>query len=225
MEKTMRKLTLLTALAVLSACGGTDPGNGSQTLYVKAALDSDGSPDGTNISVEIRENDRAGAPITDAIVILKAQGGEQHLLGVLGGQRGTPLYAKNGFAWDKGFTLSIRRVKDSLDAALEMPGFTVITDPVSSTTFNRTPTNRFVVRWRDEFGRFAEYPEVKLERADIRQTLSEDRQELAIDAMRLVPTEEEQVTVTRTNKVLLQGGLDGSEWTATTHHRISFRVQ
>ena len=84
---------------------------------------------------------------------------------------------------------------------------------------------KLIVRWRDEFGRFAEYTEVRLDQADIRQTLTQDSQEFTVDSMRLVPTNEEHVTVTRTNKGLLQGGLDGSEGTATTQHRIAFKVQ
>jgi hypothetical protein len=221
----MRQLTLLTLVTLLSACGGTDPGTGSGTLYVKAALDTDGSTIGTNFVLELRENDHAGTPVTDAVVTLRSQRGEMTTIFPLQAVNDTPVYARAGLEWDTGYVLSVHRGTDRIDAALELPGVTVITDPVQSTTFNRTQGQKLIVRWRDEFGRYAEYPEVRLDQADIRQTLTQDSQEFTVDSMRLVPTNEEHVTVTRTNKVLLQGGLDGSEWTATTHHRIAFKVQ
>lgn len=227
--RTLSTLAAAIALTFLTACGGTDPGTGSRTLYVKAAMHSDGSTDGTRVQVELRENDQEGPVVTDAIVTLKGQSGRDQVLGLVGedSRLGTKLvYARQGFAWDTGFVLQVRRAdRDTLDATLEMPGATVITDPVSSTTFSRSRGERFVVRWRDEYNRIAQYPEVRLERADIRQTLNQDLTQFELDPSRLVPTQEEQVVVTRTNKVLLAGGLDGSEWTATTTHKVSFRVE
>lgn len=227
--RTLNTLAAAIALTFLTACGGTDPGTGSRTLYVKAAMTTDGSTDGTRVQVELRENDQDGPLVTDAIVTLKGQSGKDQLLGLVGENTrlGTKLlYAGQGFAWDTGFVLQVRRgERDSLDAALEMPGATVITDPVSSTTFSRSKGERLVVRWRDEYNRIAQYPEVRLEQADIRQTLNQDMTQFEIEASRLVPTLEESVSVTRTNKVLLAGGLDGSEWTATTTHKVSFRVE
>jgi hypothetical protein len=221
---TFTRLALAAALVLASACG-SDPGTGSHTLYVQGSLNTDGSTDGTSVRVEIREGSRTGAVVTDAIVTLRSVAGVDQTLGLV--NRGnTPAYERSGFAWDRGFVLQVRRGgTDTLDAALETPGLTVITDPVSSTTFNRTTNQRFVVRWRDEYGRAAMVPEVRLARADIKQSLAQDVSQFELEASRLVPSNDEQVTVTRTNKVMLQGGLDGSEWTATTHHRIEFRVE
>ena len=221
---TVTRFALVAVFAVLSACG-SDPGTGSHTLYVRGSMDTDGSTDGTSVRIEVREGNRSGTVVTDAIVTLRSVAGTDQTLGLI--NRGnTPVYERSGFAWDRGFVLQIRRGNtDMLDAALETPGVTVITDPVQATTFNRTNNPRFVVRWRDEYGRAAQMPEVRLERADIKQSLPQDVNQFELESSRLVPTQDEQVTVTRTNKVTLQGGLDGSEWTATTHHRIDFRVE
>jgi hypothetical protein len=173
----------------------------------------------------VREANQTGNVVTDAIVTLRAVSGADRTIGLV--NRGnTPVYESSGFAWDRGYVLSIRRGSaDLLDAAIETPGVTVITEPISGTTFNRTNNPRFAVRWRDEYGRVAQAPEVRLERADIRQTLAQDAMQFEIESSRLVPTNDEQVRVSRSNKVTLQGGLDGSEWTATTRHRIDFKVE
>lgn len=222
-------LAFSAAFTFLAACGGTDPGTGSQTLYVRAALETDGSTNGTGIAVEIRERDASGPVVTDAIVTLRSQSGVDQLLAATASSTrpdSIVLYRRDGFAWDHGFVLSVRRgADDFLDAALELPGVTVITDPVASTTFQRATQGRLLIRWRDEYGRQAQVPEVRLERADLEQTLPSDALQYEVDASRLVPASDEVVTVSRTNKVTLAGGLGNSEWKATTRHQIQFRVE
>ena len=77
----------------------------------------------------------------------------------------------------------------------------------------------------DGEGRKADTVDVDFDRADYRQTLDEDTGSHTVEANRLEPANDERVTVRRTRKLELPGGLSGSNFTATTRHRITFKVK
>lgn len=223
----MRQLrTLLLSMTALAAaaCGGTDPGIGTKTLYVRANMGSDGSTDSNIIAVEVREGSNSGNVVTDAQVVLKSsRNGDLALQLVQLGNLSQ--YVHTNFLWDAGFVLSVRRGNDSLDAALVVPGYTVITEPISGTTFRKADGRPLRILWRDEFGSRAQEVDVRLDKADVRQTSTTDVFFQEFQASQLVVEPKERVDVTRKNKVTLAGGVAGSEWSAQTHHRVEFHVE
>lgn len=216
-----RTLTLL-SLAVLSACGATNPGGGTRTLFVTARLSSDGSTPGTTARVTVRDGSPNGGFVTNAEVVLK--GGK---LGkrTLTYDPGNTRYELDDFAWDDAFRLEVTRGNDFLDGQIEAPGFTVITSPISDTTFRKADGQPLVIKWTDATNRRAQRVQVRVDKAGIDSTINQDGLEFRVEPNQLKVEDKEKVRVERTNEVELAGGVAGSVLSAETHHSIEFRVE
>lgn len=228
----MRQLTAMVAIAGLvglAGCGGSNEGSGSETLFVKATAESDGSTDGSWLAVEVREGSSEGAIVTDAVVTVRGDdSGEFNLPweGINWGGFRAGAYVKRDLAWDTGWNILVKRGEDGLEAYLSAPGITNITEPLGGTTFKRGDGNAMMVRWKDGEGRRAELVEVDFSEADeADRDLAEDTLELEVEPNRLVATDRERLEVRRTNEVKLAGGTPGSVFKATTRHRIEFKVE
>lgn len=212
-------------LLVLTGCGGSDPGGGTKTLYIEANAVSDGSANGTSLSVVIRSGSSNGNFVQDAQVTMIGDKGSNYTLD-FAGIFGIGGYGKSGFAWEPGWRLKIVRGADRAEGYLSAPGLTTITNPTASTTYNHTDQQPLTVRWRDESGKSAQTVEVKLKNARYDQVRSEDRGAYDIPVGTWgQASSDEQLTVTRTNSVALAGGVDGSVFKASTTASVRFQVQ
>ncbi len=227
--RTMSLLVVVGSLVSLSACGGSNPGGGTKTLFVKAQAQSDGSTDGTSLAVEVRQGTSDGQLITDAVVTVKGNKTGEFSLpweGVSWGSFRLGAYRKSQATWDTGWRLSVKRGTDALDAYVEAPGITTITNPIGGTTFRRADGKPLLVQWKDSDGRRAQVVTIDFDKADGADTsLAEDRLEHSIEQNRLVVDDKERVEVRRKNEIQLAGGTPGSIFSATTEHRIEFRVE
>lgn len=217
---TYRALAVIAIAALGAACGGSNPGSGSKTLYVQALAESDGSAGGTSIDVEVRDGSSQGLVVGDATVTVTGDSTGNLPLSWDGNSR----YSGGGFDWDTGWSIDVKRGDDVLQAYLQAPGITIITNPISATTFTRADGNPLIVKWQDE-GHRAEAVRIELNDSNFRRDLSNDPLELAIPVNSLVPTGNERVEVNRSTEVNLEGGTPGSLFRATTRHRIEFIVQ
>ncbi|RMG10391.1 MAG: hypothetical protein D6729_19610 [Deltaproteobacteria bacterium] len=227
---TPRGIGLLGAasLLLLAACGGSDPGGGTKTLYVNAATASDGSRDGTWIVVEVREGSSDGAIVDDAVVTVTDDEGNARRLnfsGVSIGNFAAGVYADTDFDFKGGTRLEVERGSDHLFAYLEHPGITTITQPIANTTFRRTEHEALRIEWKDARGRSARFVHIKLDRADYERTLENDPGFHEVEVNRLKPGANETLHVERYNEIQLAGGVTGSRFRATTVHRIDFDVE
>lgn len=225
----MRSLFLTVLATTLLAGCGSNPGGGTRSLYVKAEAWSDGSTDGTWISVEVRDGSSNGTILNDATVSMHGnRSGDFNLPweGVSFGNFRAGSYHKGSMAWDSGFQISVKRGNDALDGYLEVPGVTTIVNPLGGTTFRRADGQPLVVKWKDDVSHVAQKVTVTFDHADAANSiLNQDPLQLPVDPNRLVAASPERVEVRRENTVNLAGGVAGSSFTGTTRHRIDFNVE
>ncbi|MBI3184051.1 MAG: hypothetical protein HYZ28_18105 [Myxococcales bacterium] len=224
----MRAPILVAAAIALAACGGSNPGGGTRTLYVKAQAETDGTTDGTRLGLEVREGSSGGTLITDAVVILRGdKSGESSLpwQGLKWGDFALGSYFKSGIAWEPGWAIEVRRGNDRLDAYLQTPGYTTIVEPIAQTTFRRTEGKPLAVKWKDSFDRRAKTVTVDVDKAKYQRTLPEDPLSHEIEANRLVSENNERITLERVNEIELAGGTPGSIFRGTSKHRIEVNVE
>jgi hypothetical protein len=222
----MRLLTRASLCAVLVigavGCGGSDPGNGSGTLFVRARAETNGNTSGTHLSVQVRRGSENAELLTDAVVIIRGDRTGQFNL-PYGGDFGGA-HARRDMAWDTGWELEVKHGEDHLKAYLEAPGVTHITSPLGNTTFLRA-ADPLIVKWTDTEGRKAEVVELRLDKAKADFATAEDKGEYRVEASRLVSEDKEKVEVRRRNEINLAGGVPGSSFRATSKHEIEFRVE
>lgn len=227
----IRSKTMLAAVALATlalGCGGSNPGGGTRTLFVRVVAESDGSTDGTSLALQVREGGSNGPIVSDAAVLVRGdKTGEATVpwQGVRWGDFAAGAYVRDGIAWDSGWAIQVRRGSDFLDAYLANPGITTITEPIGGTTFRRADGKPLAIRWKDDYGRRSEQVRVRLDKAQIDQVYSDDKGSLELELNRLVATDKERIEVIRTNDIELAGGTPGSSFQATTRHRIEFRVE
>ena len=213
--------TLLIAL-VASSCGFTSPGGGTQTLFVTARLSSDGSTAGSSARVTVRQGSSTGDLVKDAEVAIR--GGP---LGrtIVPYDDGRDQYRLDSFTWVDGFRLEVIRGRDFLDGSITAPGPTLITDPVSGSTFRRADNQPLIIRWRDERNQPADTTQLRLDKAKIERTLAAGVLVIPVDPSELVVNDKERVRIERTSEVALAGGVAGSTLSASTQHEIEFKVE
>ncbi len=218
----MTRSALLAVALCVSACGYSSPGGGTGTLYVVAHLTGDGSTAGSSARVTVRSGAPNGDVVTDAEVAIR------------GGPLGRTLvpydadredYRLERFTWVPGIRLEVLRARDVLDGAIDVPGATLITNPISDSTFRRADGPPLVVRWKDEFGVVAQETRVRLDKADIERTSPRGALEFVVPVADLRVDDKERVRVSRRNEIALVGGVAGSILTATTAHQVEFRVE
>lgn len=211
-------------LLLLVACGGSDPGAGTQTFYVEAVAESDGSTDGTYLQVLIKQGSSSGDIVSDATVEMIGEKGTSHVLPWVG-VFGIGVFRKNNIIWEAGWRLRVTRGQDRVEAYLNAPGITTILEPAAGSTFNRAAGTPLVVRWKDESGHGAQTFSVDTRRADYSIARAEDPGLVQLEASRLVAATDERITVKRTSEVKLGGGVVGSFFKATTRAEVGVIVQ
>jgi hypothetical protein len=215
--------SILISLAFLtSACGFTSPGGGTGTLFVTARLTSDGSTAGSSARVTVRAGSETGTLVKDAEVAIRG-GSLGRTLVAYDDQRDQ--YRLDGFSWVQGFRLEIVRGNDKLDGSIEAPGATLITDPISSSTYRRSDGAPLVIRWKDDRGSPASTTQVHLDKAKIDRPIPVGIFELQVQPNELTVSDKEKVQVQRSSEVVLSGGAPGSVLSAGTDHEIEFTVE
>jgi len=229
-EISLRRLVLLAVGIFLSfSCAGSNPGTGTQTLFVKAQAITNGSTEGSWMAVEVRQGSADGQLVTDATVTVTGDETGEVQLPWSGNQVGASMmgaYRKAQLVWDSGWTLHVSRGTDRVDAYLQAPGVTTIVAPLAGTTFDRAVGQPLDITWKDDAGRRAEQVELSLDHADQASvTLPVDTLEHQVEANRLIATDKEKLDLKRKNQIELAGGAPGSLFSATTEHSIEFAVQ
>ena len=206
---TRTTLVVVGALA-LTACGGTNPGWGSQTLFVSARLSSDGSTDGTSARVEVRLGSSTGAVVPDATVTLKGNKLADRALTFRDNVGNGGAYVADNFAWDSNFAIDVKHGDDNLVGSLDPPGASIITAPIAGTTFRRADSTK-----------------LSLEKAKIDQSWANGAEpfHVELEPSQLVANDKERISLDRTSEVNLAGGTAGSVMRATTSHRIEVTVE
>jgi hypothetical protein len=222
---------ILAAAFLFIACGGSDPGRGSRTLHVEAVAYTEGTRDSTRFMVVVREGGSSGRQLTDDVRV-RIRGrdeGDWRTLpyeGIDWGPFVAGAHHRSGIDWQSGFYLEVERSdEDWLEAYLEFPGHTRITEPVSGTAYRNDPGLPLSVRWEDDRNRRAEEVRIELNRNDYEVVLLEDSRRHDIPANVFGRTGTERVTIFRSNEVELAGGTRGSYFEAITRHRIEFVVE
>ncbi len=218
----MRALLALVSVVVCSACGYTSPGGGTGTLFVTARLSSDGSTQGNRARVTVRSASSTGDVVPNAEVAL--QGGALKRT-VLSWDPDSKQYRLDGFTWVDGFRLEVIRGNDLLDGSIDAPGATLITNPISDSTFRRADAQPLSITWKDTRNAPAKTTQVRLDKANVDRAIPEGLYELRLDANELTASTKETVRVERSNEVNLAGGAVGSLLSASTNHEIEFRVE
>ncbi|MFZ5441734.1 MAG: hypothetical protein ACOZQL_17155 [Myxococcota bacterium] len=214
---------LLPAFALLvSACGYTSPGGGTGTLFVTARLTSEGSTASSRARVTVRAGSMSGAIVEDAEVSIRGGALQKTVVPF---DRDSSQYRLDGFQWVEGLRLEVVRGSDLLDGSIDVPGETLITDPINDSTFRRADGQPLVVRWKDARGSPATTTGVRLEKAKLDRTIPQGIFEFRVEANELVANDKERVRVERSNEVTLAGGAAGSVLSAATDHSIEFRVE
>ena len=218
----MTRSLLLPLALFTSACGFTSPGGGTGTLFVTARLTSDGSTAGSSARVTVRAGAETGALVKDAEVAIRG-GSLGRTLISYDDQRDQ--YRLDGFSWVQGIRLEIVRGNDKLDGSIEAPGATLITDPISRSTYRRADGAPLVIRWKDDRGSPAHTTQVHLDKAKIDRPIPEGSFELRVEPNELTVSDKEKVRVERSSEVVLSGGAPGSVLSAGTDHEIEFTVE
>jgi hypothetical protein len=216
-------LGVLAGAVLLTACGGSDPGSGTQTLHVEATATSDGSSNGTSLLVVVRDGTASGSFVDNATVTLIGDRGTTYTPGFVG-VFGVGGYFKNAINWEGGWRLRIERGNDNLEAYIAGPGLTDITAPAPNTTFMKSNAQNLVVQWRDEMGRAMPNASVKFRRANIDRTV-QDTGSFTVDFNELVAATDERITVTRWTEIPLKGGVTGSLFKAQSVDELNLIVQ
>ncbi len=214
---------LLCGLAVLfSACGFTSPGGGTGTLFVTARLTSDGSTAGSRARVTVRQGSMTGDIVTNAQVAIRGGALDRTVLPF---DDGPNQYRLDGFRWVEGFRLEVIRGNDLLDGAIDAPGASLITAPISDSTFRKADGQPLIITWKDDRGALARNTQVRLDKANVDRSIPEGVMELRVDPADLKVDAKEKVRLERSNEVNLAGGAAGSVLSASTNHEIEFRVE
>ncbi|PZR08366.1 MAG: hypothetical protein DI536_24605 [Archangium gephyra] len=218
----MTRCALALFAMCVSACGFSSPGGGSKTLYVVAHMSGDGSFNGSRARVTVRGGSERGEAMREAEVAIR------------GGTLGRTLipwdedreeFRLDSFTWVPGVRLEVVRGDDWLDGAIDVPGATLITNPIADSTFRRADNVPLVVRWRDEFGTVAQDTRVRFDKADIEKTAVRGSLEFVVPPNDLRVDDKEKVRVQRSNEIQLEGGAPGSVLTASSEHEIEFKVE
>lgn len=215
------RFPLFIAALTLVGCGYTSPGGGTGSLYVTARLTSDGSTSGTRARITIRNSSSEGSFVENAEVALRGGPLARTVLRYVEDER---QYQLDGFVWPDAIRLEVLRGADVLDGAIDAPGPTLITNPVSEQTVRRSD-GPLLIQWRDQRNAVVENTHVRLQRADIDRALLGNPLDARVEPNELVVSTRENIRVERSNEVALVGGAAGSVMSAATVHDVDFNVE
>ncbi|MDP1829911.1 MAG: hypothetical protein Q8L48_42005 [Archangium sp.] len=214
--------SLLVASAILASSCLTSPGGGTGTFFVTARLTSDGSTAGSRARVTVRQGSSTGDLVKNAEVAIRG-GSLGRTIVPYDDQRDQ--YRLDSFSWVEGFRLEVIRGNELLDGAIEAPGATLITDPISDSTYRRADGPPLLIRWKDSRNAGASTTRLRLDKANLDKSIPSGVYEVRVDPNELVVSDKEKVRLERSNEVNLAGGVGGSVLSASTEHEIEFRVE
>jgi hypothetical protein len=218
-----RTLLLSACLAAgLSACGGTNPGSGSGTLFVSARFSTDGSPSNAAARITVREAGPAGAIVKDATVTVSGSKAPKTNVPFVD-MNNENEYRATQIPWDDIIRLEIVRGSDRVEASVASPGTSQITFPTQDSTIRQA--NGLTVVWRDANNQPANTVRIRLNRAMVDSTLADDKFEFNVPFDKLVVADDEQINLERSNEVAPAGATPGSVMSVTTYHSIRFKIE
>lgn len=224
----MKKLMIanLVALLLIGCSGSEDPGTGTKTLKVVAALEAReqipnaSSRNDFDVTVEVLVT-KDSLPVSDALVIATLDGDDEILLDEGDLLKGR--YTASRVGYPGSVELDVESGDDNVkDALLLCPDIHVFKSPTPGQV---VPAGQDLeVKWdRDEPADAAELESKKEGRIEI-----EDTGSYTLDATHFPgkpdKQEDDRITLWRTERVGLEGGVGGSELSVLVRNRVEFLV-
>jgi hypothetical protein len=224
----MKKILIANLIAfLLIGCGGSeDPGTGTKTLKVVADIEArEQIPNASNandfdVTIEVLVT-KDSLPVTNALVVVTLDGDEELLLDE--GELLKGRYTTSLVGYPTSVELDVESGDDNVkDAVVLCPDIHVFTNPTSGQV---VPANQDLeVLWeREERADAAELESRKEGKLEIDDTGS-----FILDATHFPgkpdKQEDDHITLWRTQRVGLEGGVGGSELSVMVRNRVEFLV-
>jgi hypothetical protein len=189
-------------LAACSSDNGTDPGSGTGTLLVEGHVSYDSETGSADVSVRVQ---RAGTPVTDAVVKLQSDKGNATLTLDQNGQ-----YHGLQPGWASYYAINVSSGSDRLDGSIEAPDQVVVTspDPTMAIDPHTAPNGVVTLKWS---GSPAMQIHVKTKDFEFQGA---DAGHIDVPASNFQDTSQE-LEITRQNSTPLAGGAPGSTLSAS----------
>ncbi len=212
---------------LLIGCGGTDdPGTGTQTLKVVAGIEAReqipnaSSANDFDVTIEVWVT-KDGLPVNDALVVVTLDGDDE--ISLEEGELLKGRYTKSLVGYPVSVELDVEAGDDNVkDAMVLCPDIHVFTNPTSGQVI---PAGQDLqVKWeREERADAAELESKKEGKLEI-----EDSGSYTLDATYFPgkpdKQEDDHITLWRTRRVGLEGGVGGSELSVTVRNRVEFLI-
>jgi hypothetical protein len=224
----MKKILIANMIAfLLIGCGGTeDPGTGTNTLKVVAELEAReqipnaSSTNDFDVTIEVVVT-KDNLPVTNALVIVTLDGDEELLLDE--GELLKGRYTASLVGYPTSVELDVESGNDNVkDAMVLCPDIHSFTNPTSGQV---VPAGQDLeVTWeREERADAAELESKKEGKLEI-----EDTGSYTLDATHFPgkpdKQEDDHITLWRTQRVGLEGGVGGSELSVMVRNRVEFLI-
>ena len=205
-HRPMKRLAVLFTLSA-SACGYTDPGEGSRTLFVEAAAAYEVSDNVQSVRVDVQKD---LVPVTDAVVVVKdGETDESFSAQHIAAGR----YRVGLSGYHRRLELVVEAGRDELRARPEGPGDHLITKPVANAVLRRRDVgDTLKIEWSTRDGLRADEVHLRLDAIDFADTLYEDTGSFDEISTAILPAGDYEVRVARTNETDLHGGVSGSKF-------------
>jgi len=205
----MRRMLML--LAICAGCADdTDAGGGTRTLSVRASVEEEGGNAHFRVDVE-----RAGADVTDAVVVMSSALGDVTLIHAGGG-----VYLATGAGWSGSYALMVNAGEDSLHGSIATPASPSLLAPAPSVAFDPHLADRgvVVVRWSGDHAM-----SVQVKTKDFEYGPAPDEGSVTIPAAMFVE-DVQKIEIERENEIALAGGIAGSTLSARTQSKTDVIV-
>jgi hypothetical protein len=207
---------------MLGACSYTDSGSGTGTLLVKATASySVGPLAGNNFQLVVTVADINGARTGAQVVMTDGENGDRFTLAAVAGHDGS--YAADVVGYRRRLELGVQSGSDSLKAKLEGPGPHVIDSPKPGGYHRSDLGDHLDVSWSTSDGIRADAVVIDLGHG-IERTINDDTGSDDSIATQQLSTGDYDLTVTRSNRVDLAGGVGGSIFTTSYAVHSSFTL-
>lgn len=223
----MKRFLLVSIPSLLAACTYTDGGEGTKTLFVVASSRFDvGGANGAEMIVEVSKD---GAAVSDVLVRLRDDDSDE--LFELPESAVAGRYSSTVPGYHRRLQLAVQSGSDALEAKLEGPGPHVIESPRAGGVDRSGMGGELDVAWATEDGLRADEVVVSIRNVDAHdiveeRTITDDTGSYDEIPMAVFPPNADnyRLTLTRRNRVDLDGGTSGSTFVVSYGVETTFTL-